>query len=243
MRLECVLDDLCTRFVLHLSPEDRDDKARLFFQIEEAHWFYEDYYRRKYRLPYLSLKEFSSRLVVHCQLGFTKRSFEEEFREFLKYKKSVPVFGALIFNSDWTKVLLVKGFGPRQSYTFPKGKVCMGEGEAECAVREVYEEIGYDISAKMLRNTVLDMSTKARDSKLFVVTNVPEQTLFETQTRNEIREIAWVSLEKIEGARDGDLGYVRGHLKEICEIGRRLQEGGFSFDKKRLWKAFQVEGM
>jgi mRNA-decapping enzyme subunit 2 len=241
MKLDGVLDDLCTRFILHLSPEDRNDRARLFFQLEEAHWFYEDYYRGKHRLPYLSLKDFSSRLVVHCQLGYTEKRFEEEFRDFLKYKKSVPVFGALIFNPGLTKILLVKGFGPRQSYTFPKGKICMGEDQEECASREVYEEIGYDIRGKMLRSLTLDMSTKSRESRLFVVVNVSEATCFETQTRNEIKDISWVSIERIESGRESDLGYVKAYVREICAIERALKEGKFTFEKKRLGKAFRVD--
>ena len=43
-----------------------------------------------------------------------------------------------------TKVLLVVSWNG-SFYDFPKGKVDENEDEVECAIREVQEEIGYDI--------------------------------------------------------------------------------------------------
>lgn len=34
-------------------------------------------------------------------------------------------------------------------YSFPKGKVNKNESGVECAIREVWEEVGYDISKKI----------------------------------------------------------------------------------------------
>lgn len=240
MKLETALDDLCMRFILNLPDQERDSLERLFFQIEEAHWFYEDYYRKKHSLPYFSLRNFTFKIIMHCNLAHDARVIDEEFRRFLKYKKSVPVFGALVFNRDLKKILLVKGFGTRQAYTFPKGKRCKGEGEIDCAIREVYEEVGYDISSKLLANTFLDMSTPSRESRLFVVLNVPEGTRFATKTRNEIKEIRWVSLKAIEACKDGSLTYVRSYLKDIAQIRQDLEKKLFRFDYKRLSGAFKT---
>lgn len=41
---ESVLSDLCSRFIINLPEEDRNDLIRVFFQIEIAHWFYLDFY-------------------------------------------------------------------------------------------------------------------------------------------------------------------------------------------------------
>uniref|UniRef100_A0A3B3H5K5 mRNA decapping protein 2 Box A domain-containing protein n=1 Tax=Oryzias latipes TaxID=8090 RepID=A0A3B3H5K5_ORYLA len=38
-----VLDDLCSRFILHIPSEERDNAIRVCFQIELAHWFYLDF--------------------------------------------------------------------------------------------------------------------------------------------------------------------------------------------------------
>jgi mRNA-decapping enzyme subunit 2 len=37
-----VLEDICSRFLLNCPEEEYDSFERLFFQIEEAHWFYSD---------------------------------------------------------------------------------------------------------------------------------------------------------------------------------------------------------
>ena len=39
-----VLDDLAARFLMNLPEEERYDDMRLAFQLEQAHWFYSDYY-------------------------------------------------------------------------------------------------------------------------------------------------------------------------------------------------------
>ena len=39
------IEDLETRFLLMLSDEELEVSDRLFFQIEQAWWFYEDFLR------------------------------------------------------------------------------------------------------------------------------------------------------------------------------------------------------
>ena len=36
-------EDLETRFILNLPDEELENSARLFFQLEQAWWFYEDF--------------------------------------------------------------------------------------------------------------------------------------------------------------------------------------------------------
>ena len=66
-------------------------------------------------------------------------------------KCSIPTYGAILLNNDCTKTILVKGKGQkgRSSWTFPKGKQEKDESPINCAVREVYEEIGVDISNRI----------------------------------------------------------------------------------------------
>lgn len=45
--------------------------------------------------------------------------------------------------SDLTKVVMVQGYGST-SWSFPKGKINKDEPPSSCALREVYEETGYD---------------------------------------------------------------------------------------------------
>ena len=41
--LEVALEDVATRFLTHLPATELRTADRLFFQIEQAHWFYEDF--------------------------------------------------------------------------------------------------------------------------------------------------------------------------------------------------------
>ena len=54
-----VLDDLCMRFVLNCPEEELRSWERLLFQVEQAHWFYEDHVRpENTQLRSFSLKDF-----------------------------------------------------------------------------------------------------------------------------------------------------------------------------------------
>lgn len=238
MKIEEALEDLAGRFLVHLPMEDTKKSERFFFQMEEAHWFYEDYYRKRYNFPYMPLKEFCTRILTHSNIAYSSVELEEEFKRFLKYKKSIPVFGALIFNGSMTKILLVRGFGSKKIYTFPRGKISKSESEMECAVREVYEEIGYDVELKIIRSFILDMSTKQKISKLYVILNVPEKTKFETKTRNEIKEIRWVDILTIEKSNIESLSYIKSYIKQIKNVAQRVECYRITLDRKKIQKAF-----
>ena len=67
------------------------------------------------------------------------------FAEFLAYKQRVPVRGAIMLNQDMDQVVLVKGWKKGANWSFPRGKINKDENDLKCAVREVYEETGFDI--------------------------------------------------------------------------------------------------
>ncbi|EHY66507.1 mRNA-decapping enzyme subunit 2 [Nematocida ausubeli] len=239
MKLSEVMDDLSGRFIMCLPLSEFKNTERLFFQIEEAHWFYEDYYRRKFNLPYLNLKDFTFQLITHNEHLKSVLKMDEEFKKFLRYKKTVPVFGALIFNTTMTKILLVRGFGPRQSFTFPRGKVCKSESNIDCAIREVYEEVGYDISNKLISNIFLETGSKSKESKLFIIMNVPEQTTeFKTKTRNEIKEIKWVGIDCLEREPSEQFSYVKTFVKEIKSLIRKVDAEKPRLNLNSIKKAF-----
>lgn len=240
MKMEDVLDDLVGRFLLQLKYSDRRTTERVIFHIEEAHWFYEDYYRKKFKLPYINLRDFTVQIVQHAKLASSTEEVDQEFRKFIKYKKTVPVFGGLIFNSFLDKILLVRGYGGKNSFTFPRGKINKSETPVECAVREVVEEVGYNIQHKMLKSVCVDMSTKAKESKLYVVLNVPERTQFLTQTRNEIKEIKWVSLASICRGKEEALSYVRIYYKDIKKALDAVSALKVPLDRGRIMEAMEA---
>ncbi|CAN8070016.1 unnamed protein product [Agarophyton chilense] len=192
-----VLDDLCMRFLVNLPAVEYESFERLFFAIESAHWFYDDFYRDDNpSLPRLPLKHFAARLFDHTSLLKQYRNdVDRLFAQFQSYKQEVPTCGAALLNPRMDKVLLVRGWGPTARWGFPKGKLAKDETELDAAVREVREETGFDMSPYVNKSTeYLDSLSSGRPCRIFIVTNIPEDTKFETQTRKEISDIEWVSI-------------------------------------------------
>ena len=90
-----------------------------------------------------------------------------------------------------TKVLLVQGYWSRTSWGFPKGKVNEEEPPHVCAVREVDEETGYDISQLINPKDYLQQVINDQTSWLYLIHGVPDDTKFAPKTKKEIRDIKW----------------------------------------------------
>ncbi|KIW11966.1 hypothetical protein PV08_09240 [Exophiala spinifera] len=202
MQLEDWLDDLCVRFIINLPPEELQSVERICFQVEEAQWFYEDFIRPlNPSLPSLTLRAFSLRIFQHCPL-FSQWSAQHHttaFAEFLAYKSRVPVRGAIMLNEAMDEVVLVKGWKKGANWSFPRGKINKDEGDLDCAVREVYEETGFDIRAAGLVKDEKDMkyievTMREQHMRLYVFRGVPRDAHFEPKTRKEISKIEWYKL-------------------------------------------------
>nr|CAG8567718.1 13020_t:CDS:2 [Entrophospora candida]CAG8568712.1 4313_t:CDS:2 [Entrophospora candida] len=60
-----ILDDLSSRFIINVPEEELSSIERICFQIEQAHWFYEDFVREQNSsLPSFTLKGFSARYIL-----------------------------------------------------------------------------------------------------------------------------------------------------------------------------------
>ena len=196
--LDDVLDDLAARFILNLPESEFESFERLFFTIEEAHWFYLDFYRdRDKTLPSLGLYEFASRLFrrvpfLHPYVNHLDRLFAD----FRAYKRAVPTAGVAILNETLDKVLLVCGWR-RNSWGFPKGKLAKDEDHAAAAVREALEETGFDVSAYIRRDAYADAVMSEAACRIFAAPGVPERTAFCPQARKEISAVEWHSVAEL----------------------------------------------
>ncbi|KAG1864198.1 Dcp2, box A domain-containing protein [Suillus subalutaceus] len=193
---EEVLEDLSSRFLLNLPEEELSSLERICFQVEQAHWFYEDFIREQNpKFPSLPLKKFSAMLFQACPLLHQwSHDHEQAFNTFMQYKTRVPVCGAIMLNDTWEKCILVKGWKSSSGWGFPKGKINESEPTHECAIREVLEETGYNLAGQLDPANVIEMSIKEQWISLFVVPGVPEDFPFKTRTRKEISRIEWFKL-------------------------------------------------
>ncbi|KAJ3080687.1 mRNA-decapping enzyme subunit 2 [Quaeritorhiza haematococci] len=205
MTLEEVLDDLQSRFIINIPEEELSSIERICFQIEQAHWFYEDFVRERAPiLPSFSLKNFSALFFRHCPLLHAwAHDHEKAFATFMEYKVRVPVCGAVILNAKVDKVLLVRGWKATAGWGFPKGKINKDEPEIDCAVREVHEETGFDVSPYIHESQYIERTMREQRIRLYMAVGVPENAEFVTQTRKEIGDIQWFKLSELPGWRKG----------------------------------------
>ncbi|KAL2821563.1 hypothetical protein BJX63DRAFT_417953 [Aspergillus granulosus] len=205
MQLEDWLDDLCVRFIINLPREELESVERICFQVEEAQWFYEDFIRPlDPALPSLSLKAFALRIFQHCPLmaNWSRYHHMTAFSEFLAYKTRVPVRGAIMLNHEMDQVVLVKGWKKGANWSFPRGKINKDEKDLDCAIREVYEETGYDVrEAGLVKDDeevkFIEITMREQHMRLYVFRGVPQDAYFEPRTRKEISKIEWWKLSDL----------------------------------------------
>nr|XP_020456637.1 m7GpppN-mRNA hydrolase isoform X2 [Monopterus albus] len=194
-----VLDDLCSRFILHIPSEERDNAIRVCFQIELAHWFYLDFcVQNTPGAPHCGIRDFAKAVFHHCPFllphGEDVQKVLEQWKE---YKMGVPTYGAIILDESLENVLLVQGYLAKSGWGFPKGKVNEDEAPHDCAVREVLEETGFDIKNRICKEIYIEQKITDQLVRLYIIPGVSKDTKFNPKTRKEIRNIEWFSIEKL----------------------------------------------
>lgn len=111
-----------------------------------------------------------------------------------------------MLNQALDAVVLVKGWKKGANWSFPRGKINKDEDDLDCAVREVYEETGYDIRAAGLvpeteEVKYIDIPMREQHIRLYVFRDIPMDTHFEPRTRKEISKIEWYRLSDLPAFR------------------------------------------
>lgn len=138
MTFEEVLEDLNARFLVNL-PEEEMSLVRVYWQAEQAHWFYEDYLRPlNPLLPSLGQRQFTHLIIASSPLyADTEIDYDAVWEEYCAYKKMVPCCGGILINDTADKVLMVRGWKSNAGWCFPRGKINSEESDVSCAIREV----------------------------------------------------------------------------------------------------------
>ncbi|GAB2286827.1 mRNA-decapping enzyme subunit 2 [Dionaea muscipula] len=203
-----LLDDLCSRFVLNVPKEDQQSFERILFLVECAHWFYEDNsVENNPSLKSFTLKEFTTLLFNNCEvLKPYVAHIDDIFKDFTSYKVRVPVIGAIILDQSYERCVLVKGW-KGTSWSFPRGKKSKDEEDHACAIREVLEETGFDVSELLNKDEYIENIFGQQRVRLYIVAGVTEDTSFAPLTKKEISEIAWQRLDDLQPA-NGEVNQV-----------------------------------
>ncbi|CAN3363277.1 m7GpppN-mRNA hydrolase [Diutina catenulata] len=192
-----VMEDLLVRFVVNCPDEDLSSIERVFFQVEEAQWFYTDFVRLlDPKLPPMKMKQFAGKMLEKAPLIWKWGDPGDALARFGHYKSTIPVRGVACFNPDFSKVLLVKGTDSN-SWSFPRGKISKGESDIECAVREAEEEIGFNARQHINENDVMERTIRGKNYKIYLARNVPETFNFAPKARNEISQIQWFDVKSL----------------------------------------------
>nr|XP_027201715.1 putative uncharacterized protein DDB_G0277255 [Dermatophagoides pteronyssinus] len=191
-----VLDDLASRFVLNMPQEEKYDPIRICFQMENAFWHYLDFCCEcDSRLPKFKFKRFAQIMFTYVpRLRQFLDVFDDVVNKWIQYKFSIPCSGAIMLDETMDYILLVQGYG-NKTWGFPKGKVNHDESLMNCAVREVFEETGYNCMGNILADQYLERKIFESRLRLYLIRNVEFNYEFKPQARNEIRSIKWFALK------------------------------------------------
>ncbi|CAK9015830.1 unnamed protein product [Durusdinium trenchii] len=154
---------------------------------KEAHWFYLDEIveHEKGSYPALDVFAFVELLAETKEVLRSLRhpdEWVELYRRWSDRRMSKGRAGAVIFDGRLESILMVQSF--RGSFSFPAGKLEDDETEVECAIREVQEELGMDLSQLL--------------NERFVI-STPEKVQVKPSTKKEIQKIAWIHVTKLPG--------------------------------------------
>jgi len=212
------MEEVHTRFILNLPPEEFATADRILFQIEQAWWFYEDFIcdnqdtnspaqslpRFKHLKPFaVEMFQYSPLLDVH--------QFHSMWEQFSKYKRKISTYGCILLNHDCTKLLLCQDWNSK-SWTFPAGKINQGEEGIDAAARETFEETGFDPNCKWGLSGQMDATWKfplqennavsfteesGKHRTFYICQGVPEDFPFDPVARKEVALVQWHPLEKV----------------------------------------------
>ncbi|KAL0669834.1 hypothetical protein Bca4012_032538 [Brassica carinata] len=201
-----ILDDLYTRFVVNGPEEEKQSLNRLMFLVESAHWYYEDnVVENDKTLKSLSFGEFTRLLfnnsdALRPHVGY----MDMIFRDFFSYKSRIPVTGAIILDETYERCLLVKGWKQSSNWSFPRGKKNTNEEDDVCAIREVLEETGCDVSKLLNKEEYIEITFEGKKRvRLYIVVGVRDDTAFAPLTKKEISQISWFRLDGLESGFGG----------------------------------------
>uniref|UniRef100_A0A6A7FXD0 mRNA-decapping enzyme 2 n=1 Tax=Hirondellea gigas TaxID=1518452 RepID=A0A6A7FXD0_9CRUS len=198
-----VINDCVTRFLIDQEPEKLRDNIHLCTYLEQAYWFYIDCHvdedpEKLFNVPF---QIFIKQLMEVTKLPAPgNRSVIEMCNEFSEYKHRVNTYGGALVNPELNKVLLVQSYFGK-SWSFPKGKIEQSETSVECAIREVKEEIDYDMTPYINPESVMEQRIWEQMTSLYIIYGVPENTVFKTNTRKEIGVIKWFNIDELPTSR------------------------------------------
>lgn len=166
--------------------------------VQLAHWHYLDNYGTYEELKKQKLEDFAYILLEKIFSNIDLINLDNIFAEWHRQRNCMPRSGAILIDESMSKILLVKTF-KSESWMFPSGKMEAGELMENCAIREVFEETGFDISNLIDSNLYIQHKKPIR-RKLYLIKNVPASFRMEPRVNNEIVACEWFNVDNLIAA-------------------------------------------
>ena len=80
---------------------------------------------------------------------------------------------------------------------WPKGKINEFESGLSCAIRETFEETGFDATDYCVQENFISNIENEKITTLYIATGVPESTIFEPQTRKEVSKVEFHPIDDL----------------------------------------------
>ncbi|GMI45452.1 hypothetical protein TrCOL_g1805 [Triparma columacea] len=220
------LEDIQTRFLLNLPENELSSADRIFFQLEQAHWYYEDFLADdpNSNLPHFTnLRSFCLKLFnVSPLLSPLLPQFPQLWHQFSLYKQTISTYGTILMDSSCSKLLLCRAWKGK-SWTLPSGKKNQNEDGIKAAIRETYEETGFDVAGEhgesvgMARawnelseeDSISYMEGKKRRT-VYICRGVPLDFPFDPVARKEVSEIQFFDVNDLPNHTFNVLPYMKG---------------------------------
>jgi len=175
--------DLNQKSIKNLS---NDEILSSFGLLEKTLWYYNDNLRNnRYKIKnlYVLLS------IFFCQL----HDYELKYltNRYNNIVQELPLSGVIMISHGC--ILLVKNNFSR-TWSYPKGKIGKSETPLQAAIRECWEETGYDITQDIDPNNVIIKKYNKKMVYLYVIKNIPYNYPFKPQSSNEIIKIKWFPL-------------------------------------------------
>ena len=182
-------------------------------QLESAYWYWIDNYMDESLVLRTRFHTFIDYVLPAMKI--IKNLHLDSYSMVNKYKaekNSIPSFGAILLDKSLKKTLLVRN---QKSWAFPGGKFEKERDTdgTQCAIREVLEEIGYDISKEIdSKENIIECLnnpysyTESQEkiivdvpkfTTLYIIPNIDDKTKFKSGNHKEIRHIKWFNIDDI----------------------------------------------
>ncbi len=193
------------------------------------------------------LRKFCSK-VTNYWPGFGLKA-SDMFSVVYNSTNKISSFGAILLDSRMSRALVVDHVQRKGKFSFPKGKPNEGETGPECALREVWEEVSYNIRDKINPGDAISFCIHDKRITFYIIANVGTDFVFKTKTMGEIHSIQWVTISALEN----DPKFK--HMEESIQALKRwilkerdlqlLRETPRKYTPKRLesnpWACFRID--